>query len=671
MQSSAFKWGGLTLVLALAPWLPAWGADDAKAAAEPAAPAAAAEAPAEAAAEVARIERDGVVVELEVKPTEDDADKVVASDWADVTFRLTDANTGQPLKGRYPAAWMDLGEAWEAKGDRPMSCRDRVATYLQGIVGVRPMIDLNSHFLLVLNRDASISVIDPAVGITGITNLFAQINLDKPGADWVLGENDKQLFVTMPLAGQIAVADTETFKVTTNVDAGTNPTRIELQRDGRYLWVGNNSDDADKGGVTVIDADTLEHVAFIATGAGHHEIGFTDDDRLAFVTNRDSGTVSVIDVQKLAKVADIATGDKPVGMDYSTLGQALYVADARDGVISVIDPKTLEIRARLQTVPGLGPLRFSKDGRWGVVVNPAENQVFVIDASSDAIAHKINIGKQPFHVSFTRSFAYIRSLGTADVALIPLSELDLEELPPATYIPAGQRPPGLAADLSIADSIVPSVKEGAAAYIVNQADGTVHYYMEGMGAPMGAFRNYGHEARAIEIVDRSLAEQAPGVYTGRVKVPVEGTYDIAFMMDTPRFLHCFTTVVEPNPDAKATTAKLAVEYQIGDRRVAVGERVTVRFRMTNPRTSLPVSDIDDMTVMFYRSDGRGRQVLPAKALGDGVYEVEVAVASASTWYLFVGSSSQELSFSDLPFLSLMGMPPSALPDAQASTGGRP
>ena len=103
-------------------------------------------------------------------------------------------------------------------------------------------------------------------------------------------------------------------------------------------------------------------------------------------------------------------------------------------------------------------------------------------------------------------------------------------MPPVTYIPAGQRPPGVAAEISIADSIVPSVKEGAAAYIVNQAEGTVHYYMEGMGAPMGAFRNYGHEARAIAIVDRSLAERAPGVYTGRVKIPVEGTYDVAFMV---------------------------------------------------------------------------------------------------------------------------------------------
>ena len=85
-----------------------------------------------------RISREGVVVEFSTRPTEGDSEKVIAADWADVTFRITDATTGEPIKGRYPAAWMDLALAWEAKGERPMSCKDRVSTYLQGIVGVRP-----------------------------------------------------------------------------------------------------------------------------------------------------------------------------------------------------------------------------------------------------------------------------------------------------------------------------------------------------------------------------------------------------------------------------------------------------------------------------------------------------------------------------------------------------
>ena len=266
-----------------------------------------------------RVTREGVAVEFSTMPTHAKDGRVMAADWADVTFRITDATTGEPIKGRYPAAWMDLSQAWEAKGEKPMSCRDRVSTFLKGIVGIRPMIDLNSHFLLVLNRDASISVIDPAVGITGVTNLFAQVNLERPGADWVKTEDQKRVFVSMPLAGKVALVDTETFKVETEIAAGEDPTRVELQGDERYLWVGNNARDAEKSGVTVIDTASLEPVAFIPTGDGHHEIAFSDGDRYAFVSNRDGGTVSVIDVATLAKVADLETGPVPISLAYSTL----------------------------------------------------------------------------------------------------------------------------------------------------------------------------------------------------------------------------------------------------------------------------------------------------------------------------------------------------------------
>jgi len=601
------------------------------------------------------ITREGVNVEFSVSPIRGGVGDVTAGDWADVTFYVTDASTGEPIKGRYPAAWMDLGEAWEAMGERPMSCRDRVATYLQGIVGVRPMIDLNSHFLLVMNHDPSISVIDPVVGITGVTNLFAQINLSRPGADWVLSADDKKLFVTMPVAGMVALVDTESFEVSHEIEAGTNPMRVELQSDQRYLWVGNNTGDAETSGVTVIDAEDLAPVAFIPTGPGHHEIAFTDGDRYAFVTNRDGGSVSVIDVQALTKVADVETGPKPMSIAFSALGSAMYVTDADEGTITVVDPQTHEIRSRIEAAPGIGPLRFDKDGRWGMAVNASTDKVYVIDASANQLAHSISVGKQPYQVSFTTSFAYVRSLGTQDVGLIPLSELDATELPPVTYIPAGQQAPGVAAGISIADSIVPAVKQAAAAYIVNQAEGTVSYYMEGMGAPMGNFRNYGHEARAIEIVDRSLAEKVPGVYRGRVKIPVEGIYDVAFMMDTPQFLHCFTAKVVPDETKKDVASAMAVEYEMTDRRMTVGESKTIQFRLADVSGGMPVADVADASVLYYRSDGRGRTVRPARSLGGGLYEATVEVYTPATYYVFVGAPSRGLDYTDQPFLSLMAL----------------
>ena len=603
------------------------------------------------------ITREGVNVDFSVLPVGGVGD-VTADSWADVTFRVTDAGTGDPIKGRFPAAWMDVGEAWEAMGERPMTCKDRVATYLQGIVGVRPMIDLNSHFLLVLNRDNSISVIDPIVGVTGITNLFTQINLNRPGADWAMNEDNKKLFVSMPAAGKVALVDTESFKVSHEIEAGDQPMRTELQGDERYLWVGNNSADPEQSGVTVIDAQDLVNVAFIPTGPGHHEIAFTDGDRYAFVTNRDGGTVSVIDVQSLEKVADIETGPKPMSVAYSALGRAIYVSDADAGTVTVIDPDTREIRAQIEAEPGLGPLRMTRDGRWGMVVNASADKVFVIDASSDRLAHAISVGKQPYQVSFTNAMAYVRSLGTQDVGLIPMSELDGAETPPVTYIPAGQNPPGLAAEISIADSIVPAVNEAAAAYIVNQAEGTISYYMEGMGAPMGSFRNYGHETRAITIVDRSLAEVAPGVYRGRVRIPVEGIYDVAFMMDSPQFLHCFSAKVVPNSFDKGEGAgKLAVTYELEKRYITVGEPNTIRFRLKDMATGETVGDIPDVSILYYRSDGRDRTTLPARSVGDGVYEATVEASAPATYYVYVGAPSKDLDFSDRSLLSLMAIEP--------------
>ena len=289
------------------------------------------------------------------------------------------------------------------------------------------------------------------------------------------------------------------------------------------------------------------------------------------------------------------------------------------------------------------------------MVNPVDSSVFVIDAATNSLAHTIAVGDKPYQVSFTRLYAYVRSLGTAQVGLIPLSDLDQPELPQVKYFSAGQNPPGRAAEISIAESVVPSVKQ-AAAYVVNQAEGTVSYYMEGMTAPMGAFRNYGHEARAIEIVDRSLGEGQPGVYTGRVKLPIEGTYDVAFMMDTPRFLHCFSASVEPNPAQEQALGKIGIEYQLTKRMVPVGESTKVKFKLIDPASGAPRDGIPDVTVLYYAASGGGRMVQRARSLGDGLYEAEVKPERVTTYYVFVGSRSQKLQYNDLPFLSLMGTP---------------
>ena len=79
--------------------------------------------------------------------------EVYAPDFVDINFHITDATTGEPVQGQSPGAWMDMGETIYGQQDGVSTSRERAGLYLRGLVGIRPMIDLNSYYVLVMNDD--------------------------------------------------------------------------------------------------------------------------------------------------------------------------------------------------------------------------------------------------------------------------------------------------------------------------------------------------------------------------------------------------------------------------------------------------------------------------------------------------------------------------------------
>jgi len=100
---------------------------------------------------------------------------------------------------------------------------------------------------------------------------------------------------------------------------------------------------------------------------------------------------------------------------------------------------------------------------------------------------------------------------------------------------------------------------------------------------------------------------------------------------------------------------MAVEYEATDRRMTVGESKTIRFRLADVSNGIGVADVPDVSVLYYRSDGRGRTVQPARSLGGGLYEATVQASVPATYYVFVSAPSKGLDYSDQPFLSLMAL----------------
>ncbi|HLM54884.1 MAG TPA: YncE family protein [Pyrinomonadaceae bacterium] len=608
--------------------------------------------PAAAAAVMAgpqKVIKDGVEVEFTVEPAAQAAGsaELTAGRDAVVRFRVRDTATGTPLSNVRPAAWASRRSTADAPD--AAQCREKVQSFMQGSLRARPDVDLNAYYVLALNQEPNISVIDPLLGFGG-SKLVTLVMLKSPGEDWALTADRSKLFVSMPLAGAVAVVDTKTWKVVAEVSAGARPTRLALQPDGNYLWVAREGA-GEAGGVTAVETASLKVAATFETGAGAHEIAFSEDNRQAFVTNRDDGTLSVIDVQKLRKVKDVKTGGQASSLAFSPLSKALYVANEADGQISVVDSRTHEVVTRMAAEPGLRAVRFAPGGRWGFVTNAARSVVHVFDASTNRLAHSIAVGKEPDQVAFTDAFAYVRSLGTEEVSAVRLATIGKE--PDIIKFPGGQSAPGTApAFASRADAFVPAPESGSV-LLANPADRMIYYYSEGMAAPMGNFQNYKREVRAVKVVDRSLREEQLGVYSTLVRLPKEGTYDISFLLSSPRVLHCFEATARPDPDAKPETkAGLRVEYLNKGQAPVAGDKYRIRFKLTDAATGRPVDGLKDVRVLFFLSPGVWQKRDFAAPAGGGLYELEVEIPQDGVYMVFVESQSQGVGFRQLPYLTL-------------------
>ena len=601
------------------------------------------------------LERDGVSVALQVRPLAEDG-VLREGEFADVLFRVSDSTSGQPLSGVNPGAWLDpeAVAADQAQG-RERSCKSRVGVFLKSSIGARPLLDLNSYFLLVMNRDASVTVVDPSVSVGGITSTMARIDLKQPPMDWVTPKNNKRVFISMPTAGEVAVIDSEQFKLIDSVAAGSHPVRVALQPDERLLWVGNNAPKAEASGVTVIDSQSLKPLKHLATGAGHHEIAFSKDSRFAFVTNRDDGTLSIIDIASLTLSKQLKTGTRPLSVAYSPLSQAVYVADGKDGTVTVVDTASLDVRRVIKMKQGLGPMGFSADGRFGIVLNTLENQVAVIDAATDSLVHELDVSAEPYQVVFTKAYAYVRGLASAKVTMINLSSLGEGRTPISQGFEAGPQAPRLAGDLPLASSLAVS-RDDNAVFVVNPVDNTTYFYAEGMNAPMSGYPNRGQVARAALVIDRSLREVEPGLYSARIKLPPAGRFDVAFLLNQPNIIHCFTTLVEPDNSLARHPGVPKVEFMLDKTTAALGSPYTVRFRIVQGQQKTQRSGVKDVQVRYFRAPTSRAQAVAALEVGNGIYEAPVTLDQNGAWYLHVRAASLGANFDDKTFASVRVLP---------------
>ncbi|HVG21517.1 MAG TPA: cytochrome D1 domain-containing protein [Blastocatellia bacterium] len=612
-------------------------------------------------------EKEGILVDFSMKAIQAEGGNdlgLAAGADALVSFRLTDKRTGQAITGLHPSAWLSSRTAEHSPNEA--ECKDKIRTFVSGSLSARADVDLNSYLMLTLNHDNTITFINPQVSFN-ITKLESIITLPGPGSDWTLSKDKGFVYVSMPSQSAVAVVNAITRKLVATIPTGekTKPVRIYLQPDGRYVWVGLD----DSPAVAVIDTTTNKLAATVPAGAGLHNIAFTSDSRLAYVTNSGADTVTAIDTKTLSKVGDIPTGKTPVAVAYSSASDSIYVAAINGGALTVINPARQQVIKTIPTKRGVVALRFDPSGRYGFAVNQVESAVSVIDASTNQALVESAVVKGPDQVTFTRLYAYIRGTESEKFSLIELSEVSKGKLSPVEIQAGRLAASTLPQEIGVADMIRPT-PEGNSVMIANVADQMIYYYVEGMMVPMGTFQNYKRRPRALMLIDRSLSETTPGVYSSAVKLTKAGTFDLPFLVDQPRIVNCFEVKVGDSPygEAAKATASTVIEPLFKGNRFKPGEAVTLRFKISDSITKKTLGGLKDVQVLIFEPPGIWQKRVMAKEVGEGMYEVTETFPHVGLFRVMTQIQSRGVRYADQPFTAVPVMSESQAGEAKKQEG---
>ena len=572
------------------------------------------------------------------------APRILEGEHAVLQFHITDSVTGAPLAGLRPAVWLDI-----KNGDIDEDvCQSRVEGYLGGTLNVRPMVDLNSYFILGMNKDNTISVIDPMVDVAGMTNLFAVILLQGAPQDWALTADHLNLVVTMPELSKVAIVDLDSFQVESNIDVRGTPRRVVIQPDGRYAWVEIESQNNRESGVAVIDVVAQSLVSQISTGDGVHNLSFSLDGNHVYITNSGAGSLTFVDTSSLDVVKELSIGNSPASIAVSAVSGHIYVTDKESGSILILDSEQFEEIGRMIADPGLDAVGISPDGKWGFAINPDKQQVFVFEAGNNRITHAVPLKGMPDQIFFTETAAYLRSTSSPSIFVIPFEEINPTGNISLLTVPIGDLPPNLV-DASLMANAISVTPDQSALLISNPADDKIYYYIEGSQSPTGGYQGHTLIPRAVNVVDRSLKERSPGVYTGGIRIPKSGEFMVAFYLNDPQIVHCFEFTAKPNPELTGSLNAFQPELSfLTEEQPVAGELFSLRVSLKDAETGKPVEGLTDFFGMARVLAGNWNQRIIGTDLGDGLYEFQITFPKAGSYNLFFTVPSLNIGFDILP-----------------------
>ncbi len=318
----------------------------------------------------------------------------------------------------------------------------------------------------------------------------------------IIEEPAELVYVTNEDAGTVSVISTVTQKVIGEIDVGTRPRGVEVDRDGGRVYVALSGSpkcpptmpdeecaklgaDKSKDGIAVIDARQRAVLRILPGGSDPEEFDVDAAAGRLFVSNEDAGVLAIVDLATGDVLQTVKVGGEPEGVRlrpdraavyvtsesdhavtvvdaksgavldsidvgwrprdsvFSADGSTAYVSSEHGGSVAVVDVATSKVRETIMLPAGSLPmgLALSPDAQRLYVANGRARTVSVIDLATSSVVAQVRVGARPWGIGVTSDgkFLYTANGSSNDVSVIDTASLNV-----VSTIRVGKAPWGIA-----------------------------------------------------------------------------------------------------------------------------------------------------------------------------------------------------------------------------------
>lgn len=182
---------------------------------------------------------------------------------------------------------------------------------------------------------------------------------------------------------------------------------------------------------SLIDQESGEVVATLATGTGPHEVGISPDGRFALVTNYGTreaagNSLTLIDIPAAAAVKTIDLGEysKPHGVEWIDAARAAITAEENQALI-VVNVDSGEVIQTIETDQDVSHMvALDPDGRRAYTANIGSGSITVLDLESGERSKNVPTGEGAEGIAVLGKHIWVTNRASDTVTVLDADSLD-------------------------------------------------------------------------------------------------------------------------------------------------------------------------------------------------------------------------------------------------------